>query len=103
VFLSSHPWVEVMLPVLATVAGIFAVVYSLRFGFDIFFGAPPTDLPRKPEEAPRWMRTPIELLVLSCLVVGIAPAISIGPCSRRRRAPSSAGRSRPTISPSGTA
>jgi multicomponent K+:H+ antiporter subunit A len=79
VFLSSHPWVEVCLPALATVAAVFAVVYSLRFGYDIFFGPPSTDLPRQPEEAPRWMRTPIALLVLSCLVVGVAPAISIGP------------------------
>jgi multicomponent K+:H+ antiporter subunit A len=79
VFLSSHPWVEVALPVLATVAAIFAVVYSLRFGYDIFFGPPSTNLPRQPEEAPRWMRTPIELLVLCCLVVGVVPALSIGP------------------------
>ncbi|MET0413244.1 MAG: proton-conducting transporter membrane subunit, partial [Polyangiaceae bacterium] len=78
VFLSSYPWVEVALPVLATVAAIFAVVYSLRFGYDIFFGPPSTDLPRQPEEAPRWMRIPIEFLVLSCLIVGVAPAISIG-------------------------
>jgi hypothetical protein len=34
VFLSSHPWSEVSLPVLATLAAIFAVVYSLRFGYD---------------------------------------------------------------------
>jgi multicomponent K+:H+ antiporter subunit A len=79
VFLSSHPWVEVAFPVLATVAAIFAVVYSLRFGYDIFFGAPSTGLPRQPEEAPRWMRIPIELLVLSCLIVGVVPAMSIGP------------------------
>jgi multicomponent K+:H+ antiporter subunit A len=79
VFLSSHPSVEVALPVLATVAAIFAVVYSLRFGYDIFFGAPSVDLPRQPEEAPSWMRTPIALLVLCCLVVGVAPAVSIGP------------------------
>ncbi|HKU40817.1 MAG TPA: monovalent cation/H+ antiporter subunit A [Polyangiales bacterium] len=79
VFLSSRRWVEIGLPVLATIASMFAVVYSLRFGYDIFFGPPSTDLPREPEEAPRWMRTPIELLVLSCLIVGVAPAISIGP------------------------
>lgn len=79
VFLSSHPWIEAALPVLATVAAIFAVVYSLRFSYEIFFGPPSTDLPRQPEEAPRWMRTPIELLVLSCLIVGVAPAASIGP------------------------
>lgn len=78
VFLSSHPSVEVALPILATLAGIFAVVYSLRFGYDIFFGPPPKDLPRKPEEAPRWMRTPIELLVLACIVVGVAPSFAIG-------------------------
>ena len=31
----------------ATLAGVFAVVYSLRFGHDVFFGPPPTDLPRR--------------------------------------------------------
>ena len=79
VFLSSHRSVELVLPALATIAAIFAVVYSLRFGYDIFFGPPSTDLPRQPEEAPRWMRTPVQLLVIVCLVVGVAPAISIGP------------------------
>lgn len=79
VFLSAHPWLEVGLPAAATLAGVFGVVYSLRFGFDIFFGPPSTDLPRAPEEPPRWMRIPVELLVLVCLVVGIAPALSIGP------------------------
>jgi multicomponent K+:H+ antiporter subunit A len=79
VFLSSHPVIEVVLPVAATLAGIFAVVYSLRFGYDIFFGPPSTDLPRQPGEPARWMRIPIELLVVGCLIVGIAPAMSIGP------------------------
>ncbi|HET8938894.1 MAG TPA: monovalent cation/H+ antiporter subunit A [Polyangiales bacterium] len=79
VFLSAQPWVEVAVPLLATIAAIFAVVYSLRFGYQIFFGRASTDLPRAPEEAPRWMRIPMELLVLSCLIVGVAPAISIGP------------------------
>ncbi len=79
VFLSSRPWVEVALPAAATVAGIFAVVYSLRFGYDIFFGPPSTDLPRRPEEPPRWMRIPVDLLVIACLIVGVAPSISIGP------------------------
>jgi multicomponent K+:H+ antiporter subunit A len=78
VFLSAHPSVEVALPIVATIAAVFAVVYSLRFGYDIFFGSPSTDLPRVPEEAPRWMRIPIGLLVLACLIVGVAPNISIG-------------------------
>ncbi|HEU5074926.1 MAG TPA: monovalent cation/H+ antiporter subunit A [Polyangiaceae bacterium] len=78
VYLSSHAWVEVGLPLLATLGAIFAVVYALRFGYDIFFGPPSIDLPRQPEEAPRWMRTPVELLVLCCLVVGVVPDLAVG-------------------------
>ncbi|TWI08205.1 monovalent cation/H+ antiporter subunit A [Aerolutibacter ruishenii] len=79
IYVSSYPWVERSMPVVATVASMFAVTYSLRFGYDIFFGEPSTDLPRQPEEPPRWMRIPILLLVATCLVVGIAPEQSIGP------------------------
>jgi multicomponent K+:H+ antiporter subunit A len=79
VFIASRPWVNWTLPVLATIAGAFAVVYSLRFGYDTFFGAQATDLPREPEEAPLWMRIPIDVLVLLCLIVGTVPALSVGP------------------------
>jgi multicomponent K+:H+ antiporter subunit A len=78
VFVSANPWVEAGLPLAATLAGIFAVVYSLRFGHDVFFGPPPQNLPRQPHEPVRWMRMPIELLVLACVVVGTLPAWSIG-------------------------
>jgi multicomponent K+:H+ antiporter subunit A len=79
VYVASNPWIEWGLPIAATIAGIFAVVYALRFSVDIFFGKPSDDLPRSPHEPSRWMRVPIELLVLACLVVGIFPAQSIGP------------------------
>jgi multicomponent K+:H+ antiporter subunit A len=78
VFVSASPAVEYGLPALATLAGVFAVVYSLRFGHDVFFGAPP-DCPRQPHEPVHWMRVPVELLVLACLVVGTLPAWSVGP------------------------
>lgn len=78
VFVSSAPWVEVALPLAATLAGIFSVAYSLRFTVDVFFGPLAGDLPRTPHEPSRWMRVPVELLVLGCLVVGIAPAWSVG-------------------------
>ncbi len=78
VFIESSPWVSLMLPVAATLAGMFGVAYSLRFTVDVFFGPPATDLPRKPHEPPHWMRVPVELLVLTCLVVGIFPAWSVG-------------------------
>jgi multicomponent K+:H+ antiporter subunit A len=67
------------LPFIATLWGIFSVAYSLRFIHGVFFGPPPTNLPRTPHEPPRWMRFPIEFLVLACLAVGILPAITIGP------------------------
>jgi multicomponent K+:H+ antiporter subunit A len=67
------------LPYLATAAGAFSVAYSLRFIREVFFGPAPTDLPRTPHEPVRWMRFPIEALVLACVVVGIFPAVTIGP------------------------
>ncbi len=79
VFLELAPGIEIVLPVAATLAGIFAVVYSLRFGWGISFGPLSTDLPRTPHEPPRWMRVPVDLLVLACLIVGIAPEWSVGP------------------------
>jgi multicomponent K+:H+ antiporter subunit A len=79
VFVSGHPWIENGLPLAALVYGIFAVVYSLRFGHDVFFGPEARDLPSEPNEPTHWMRVPVELLVLACLIVGILPARSIGP------------------------
>ncbi|WP_070399614.1 monovalent cation/H+ antiporter subunit A [Hydrogenophaga sp. PML113] len=78
VFVSASPVIEYGLPALATLAGVFAVVYSLRFAHDVFFGAPP-DCPRQPHEPVHWMRVPVELLVLACIVVGTLPAWSVGP------------------------
>lgn len=77
VFISSTAWVEMALPVIATIAGAFSVAYSLRFTVDVFFGPPAKDLPHIPHEPPRWMRAPVELLVLTCLVVGVLPAQSV--------------------------
>ena len=78
VFISSTAWVEFALPVIATVAGTFSVVYALRFTVDVFFGPTATNLPHTPHEPPRWMRAPVELLVFTCLLVGIFPAQVVG-------------------------
>jgi multicomponent K+:H+ antiporter subunit A len=67
------------LPYIVTAASMFTVAYSLRFILDVFFGPPPTDLPRTPHEPPFLMRVPAELLVLACLIVGVVPAWTIGP------------------------
>lgn len=78
VFVTAAPWFETLLPIAAVVAGAFSVAYSLRFTARVFFG-PDTchALPRTPHEPPHWMRVPVELLVLACLLVGVLPQWSI--------------------------
>ncbi|WP_313078994.1 monovalent cation/H+ antiporter subunit A [Pulveribacter sp.] len=78
VYLNASPLVATLLPAAATVAGMFSVAYSLRFVLDVFGGPPARDLPHEPHEPPHWMRVPVELLVLICLVVGIFPAWAVG-------------------------
>jgi multicomponent K+:H+ antiporter subunit A len=67
-------------PLVATLAGIFAVAYSARFIHDVFFNGKPKNLPIfPPHEPPRYMKIPVEILVFACLAVGILPALSVGP------------------------
>ncbi|ARU04297.1 monovalent cation/H+ antiporter subunit A [Comamonas serinivorans] len=87
VFIQSYPWVEVSLPFVATAAAIFATSYSLRFAVKPFFRAPATDLPREPHEPVRWMRVPIEALVVICLLVGVLPGAVIQPFLAMAAAP----------------
>lgn len=77
-----HSWLgdwSWILPLGATVAGIFAVAYSIRFIHDVFFNGEPIDLPRTPHEPPRYMKVPVEILVALCLLVGIVPAWTVAP------------------------
>ncbi len=66
------------IPLLATAGGAFAVAYSLRFMHDVFFNGEPINLPRTPHEPPRYMRVPVEVLVVLCLLVGIFPQFMVG-------------------------
>ena len=77
----TAPW-GWLLPAAATLGGLFSVAYSARFVHDVFFGGVPQGLPRKPHEPPRFMRVPVEILVVLCLLVGLAPALTIEPMLR---------------------
>ncbi len=77
--LTMHPGFEVAVPVIAAVAATLAVAYSVRFIHDVFFNGDPIGLTRTPHEAPRWLRIPVEILVVVCLAVGMVPAFTIGP------------------------
>ncbi|MBF23625.1 monovalent cation/H+ antiporter subunit A [Neopusillimonas maritima] len=79
VFVAQGSIIEQILPLCAVVAGAFAVTYSLRFIYTVFFGPVATDLPKAPHEPPFWMLVPSALLVLTCLVVGIFPRYTLGP------------------------
>ncbi|PZO63779.1 MAG: monovalent cation/H+ antiporter subunit A [Paracoccus denitrificans] len=72
-------WLDNALPYIATLASIFAVAYSLRFVATVFFGKESGDLPKTPHEPLAWMRRPVEFLVLIVLLVGLFPALTIGP------------------------
>jgi multicomponent K+:H+ antiporter subunit A len=77
--LDRHGIIDLSVPVGAAIAGALAVAYSIRFIHDVFFNGEPVDLPRAPHEPPRWMRVPVEVLVVVCLAVGIVPALTVGP------------------------
>ena len=68
-----------LLPAVATLAGVFAVAYSLRFIHDVFFNGEPVSLPKTPHEPVRWMKVPVEILVVLVLLVGIFPAQTVEP------------------------
>ena len=61
----------------AVAMGVFSVAYSLRF-ISVFFGPLPKNLPQEPHEPPRWMRFPVECLVVLCVLVGIMPDLVVG-------------------------
>jgi multicomponent K+:H+ antiporter subunit A len=69
-----------IVPAIATFAGICSVAYSLRFIHDVFFHGPPQGLPNPhPHEPPMFMKLPVAVLVVLCVVVGLFPAATFGP------------------------
>jgi multicomponent K+:H+ antiporter subunit A len=77
--LDAHRWIESLVPIVATIAAALAVAYSMRFIHDVFFNGQPVGLKRTPHEPPRWLRVPVEILVVLCLAVGVVPNWTIGP------------------------
>ncbi|MCZ4314124.1 monovalent cation/H+ antiporter subunit A [Comamonadaceae bacterium G21597-S1] len=69
-----------LVPLAATFGGVCSVAYSLRFIHDVFFNGEPRDLAKPhPHEPPLFMKAPVMLLVVTCIVVGVLPAITFGP------------------------
>ncbi|WP_101674323.1 monovalent cation/H+ antiporter subunit A [Alloalcanivorax mobilis] len=67
-----------LLPVGATLGGVFSVAYSARFIHDVFFNGEPVNLPKfPPHEPPRYMKVPVEILVALCVAVGVFPGFTV--------------------------
>jgi len=77
--IGGHGTMRTIVSIAALLAGIFGIAYSLRFVHDTFFGKGPRALDVVPHEPPRWMRIPVGVLAILCVVVGVVPALTIGP------------------------
>ncbi|MCF4008503.1 monovalent cation/H+ antiporter subunit A [Rheinheimera sp. UJ63] len=67
-----------LIPLLATIAAVFSVAYSLRLIHDVFFNGEPRGLTKTPHEPPHLMRLPVEILVVLCIVIGLFPVWAVG-------------------------
>ncbi len=77
--IQGHDLMRLATTVAAVLMGVFGVAYSLRFVHETFFGKGPRRLEEMPHEPPRWMKIPVEILVVLCLAVGIFPAYTVAP------------------------
>jgi len=77
--IDGHRTWATVISIAALLYAMFGVAYSLRFVHETFFGDGPHGLDRVPHEPPRWMKIPVEVLVLLCVAVGMFPAWTVAP------------------------
>lgn len=77
--LDGHRLMRAGITLAALLFGIFGVAYSLRFVYETFFGRGPRAIDRVPHEPPRWMKIPVEVLVVLCVAVGVLPGLTVAP------------------------
>ncbi|KAF1688550.1 monovalent cation/H+ antiporter subunit A [Pseudoxanthomonas taiwanensis] len=78
--ITGHHHMRLAVAGAALLYGVFGVAYSLRFVYETFFGDGPHGLgARLPHEPPRWMKIPVEVLVVLCVAVGVLPGITVAP------------------------
>jgi multicomponent K+:H+ antiporter subunit A len=67
-----------LLPVAATIGGIFSVAYSIRFVVDTFFGEEPESFPGHPHDPSPGFWLPVAVLVAVSVVGGLFPNVVAG-------------------------
>ncbi|AYN96083.1 monovalent cation/H+ antiporter subunit A [Pseudomonas sp. LTJR-52] len=76
--LGPFNWV---IPVVSTIANLLTMAYSVRFIHQAFLDKTPdpSAMPHfPPHEPPFWMRAPVNILVLLCVLVGLMPEQTVG-------------------------
>jgi multicomponent K+:H+ antiporter subunit A len=92
-----------LVPVLATLGGLFSAAYSLRLVHDVFFNGPPRDLPAAPARAAAGHEGAGDAAGGVCIAVGLMPMLIAGPLVRVAAPRRSARRRRPSTWRCGTA
>src|SRR5690606_29005788 len=77
--ITGHRYMRQAIGVAALLYAVFGVAYSLRFVHEAFFGQGPRAVEREPHEPPRWMKIPVEVLVVLCVAVGVVPSWTVAP------------------------
>jgi len=68
-----------LVPAVVVLAALLSVTYSIRLVRDTFFGPEPESYPKQPHEPPRGLRLPVEVLVVACIAIGLAPGLLAAP------------------------
>lgn len=76
---TSYLGLDLLFPVLATVAALFSVAYSARFALGTFLGPARRDYPHSPHDPPAGMWLPVAVLVVPVLAIGLVPDRVAGP------------------------
>ncbi|MFU8863473.1 MAG: monovalent cation/H+ antiporter subunit A [Rhodobacterales bacterium] len=72
----DNPWI---VPALATIGALFSVAYSFRLIIHTFLGPKRTDYPAMPHDPGFGMWAPPALLAVLVVLIGIMPALMVGP------------------------
>lgn len=76
---TAYLGLDLLFPVLATVAALFSVAYSARFAIGTLLGKARDDYPYHPHDPPLGMWLPVAVLVVPVIAIGILPGAVAGP------------------------
>jgi multicomponent K+:H+ antiporter subunit A len=79
---TAYAGMPFLFPVLATLAAVFSVAYSVRFAVGTFLGPQRHDYPHHPHDPPAGMWLPVAVLIVPVIAIGLFPEQVAGPLVR---------------------